>query len=51
MRTKTYSIPETEPDIVAEPAVAYQRRDATRHVSTDVSSSDGWNPNVSFVIM
>ena len=43
MRTKTYSIPETEPDFVAEPAVAYLVRDAARHVSTG-----SWGPNALF---
>ena len=51
MRTKTYSIPETEPDIVAEPAVAYLVRDAACHVSTDVAhhaSTGSWGPNALF---
>ena len=61
MPVKTYQIPDDEPMMVAEPAVAYGRdtvydRDAAwslsdvemRHVSTDISSSSEWNPNVPF---
>ena len=47
MPTKSYHIQEEAPMTVAEPAVAY-RRDAARHVSTEISSSTGWNPNVPF---
>ena len=47
MPTKSYHIQEDAPMTVAEPAVAY-RRDAARHVSTGISSSNKWNPNVPF---
>ena len=47
MPVKPYKIPDEAPMIVAEPAVAYGR-DAARHVSTEISSSSEWNPNVPF---
>jgi len=47
MPQKSYNIPEETPQIVSEPAVAY-RRDAACHVSTKISSSNQWNPNVPF---
>ena len=47
MPTKSYHIQEDAPMTVAEPAVAY-RRDAARHVSTEISSSANWDPNVPF---
>ena len=34
MPTKPYEIPEAEPVLVCEPAVAYLRRDAARHAYT-----------------
>jgi len=62
MPQKSYNIPEETPQIVSEPAVAYRRdgacrdgacrdaacRDAACHVSTEISSSNQWNPNVPF---
>jgi len=53
MPVKTYQIPDDAPMMVAEPAVAYGRdtvygRDTARHVSTDISYSGEWNPNVPF---
>ena len=47
MPTKPYNIPENEPMTVSEPAVAYGR-DTARHVSTTISFSNDWNPNVPF---
>ena len=47
MPTKPYNIPENEPMTVSEPAVAYGR-EAVRHVSTTISFSNDWNPNVPF---
>jgi len=44
MPVKTYQIPDDAPMMVAEPAVAYVRRD----VAQEISSSDNWNPNVPF---
>jgi len=52
MPKKTLNIPKETPQIVSEPAVAYRRdaacRDAACHVSTNISSSNQWNPNVPF---
>ena len=50
MRTKTYSIPETEPDFVAEPAAAYLVRDAAHHrlPRADGVSTSSWGPNALF---
>ena len=52
MPQKSYNIPEETPQIVSEPAVAYRRdgacRDAACHVSSKISSSNQWNPNVPF---
>ena len=43
MPNKPYDMPETEPVIAGEPAVAYPCRDVARNVSTDK-----WNPNIPF---
>ena len=42
MPQKSYNIPEETPQIVSEPAVAYQTR------PSKISSSNQWNPNVPF---
>ena len=42
MPQKSYNIPEETPKTLAEPAVAYQT------TSSNISSSDRWNPNVPF---
>ena len=47
MPTKPYEIPEAEPVLVSEPAVAYLRRGAARHVSTGASTGS-WGPNALF---
>jgi len=46
MSTKPYHIPETEPVLVSEPAVAYLRRDGARR--DPVCTEHSWNPNVPF---
>jgi len=48
MPTKLYNIPKKKPAIVAEPAVAYQRRESSYPVSTEISTSNRWDPNVPF---
>ena len=49
MSTKPYHIPETEPVLVSEPAVAYRRGKAAHKPAAETSSSsNSWNPNVPF---
>ena len=49
MKTKPYDIPETEPTVVSEPAVAYRREEVARKPAAKTSSSsNSWNPNVPF---
>ena len=49
MPLKPYNIPEKVSNTVAEPAVAYLvSRDEAFSVSTEVSSSNVWNPNAPF---
>ena len=47
MQNHPYQIPENESIKVSEPVVAY-RRERVHPVSTEISSSVGWNPNVPF---
>ena len=44
MPNKSYKAAKNKSMTVSEPAITYQRRPAT----TDISSSDKWNPNVPF---
>ena len=50
MPTKPYDIPESEPVLACEPAVAYVRcKDVARNVSTgDGASTGNWGPNAMF---
>jgi len=48
MQTKSYHIPASEPIIVTEPAVTYLNKDGAYPVTTETSSSNGWNPNIPF---
>ena len=44
MSKKMYETPENTPKAISEPVTAYKQH----QVSTGISSSDKWNPNVPF---